>query len=122
MGSRLLRHWLTHPPRERHRAPSATPAIGALQHPGLRPAARRAAPVSDVERITARTALRQVRPRELAGLRARRWLGCRRCATVARAGAPLLDELHTRCTAAPWHRAAAAPSPTSPRCCCATAA
>ena len=69
MGSRALRHWLTHPLRERRVATQRLDAIEALQAHGI--AALRAAlrGVSDVERITARIALRQVRPRELAGLR-----------------------------------------------------
>ncbi len=70
MGSRALRHWLTHPLRERRVATQRHDAIDALQVAcvgELRDALRG---VSDVERITARIALRQVRPRELAGLRA----------------------------------------------------
>ena len=70
MGSRLLRHWMTHPARDRAQAIERHEAIVRLLDVGfetLRDALRQ---VSDVERITARTALRQVRPRELAGLRA----------------------------------------------------
>ncbi|HZT56571.1 MAG TPA: DNA mismatch repair protein MutS, partial [Burkholderiaceae bacterium] len=70
MGSRALRHWLTHPGRERRAATQRHDAIDALHTARvgeLRDALRG---VSDVERITARIALRQVRPRELAGLRA----------------------------------------------------
>ncbi len=70
MGSRTLRHWLTHPLRERGTAVARHGAIAALIAQGgetLRDALRG---VSDVERITARIALRQVRPRELTGLRA----------------------------------------------------
>ncbi|MDE2300261.1 MAG: DNA mismatch repair protein MutS, partial [Burkholderiales bacterium] len=70
MGSRALRHWLTHPQRDRTVATQRHDAIEALQAAhleGLRDALRG---VSDVERITARVALRQVRPRELTGLRA----------------------------------------------------
>ena len=70
MGSRALRHWLTHPLRERRAATQRHDAIDALhvaRVDALRDALRS---VSDVERITARVALRQVRPRELAGLRA----------------------------------------------------
>jgi DNA mismatch repair protein MutS len=70
MGSRLLRHWLTHPPRARSVALGRLAAIERLlaaDAPALRDALRG---VSDVERSTARLALRQVRPRELAGLRA----------------------------------------------------
>ena len=69
MGSRALRHWLTHPMRERAVASSRHDAIAALIAHGvdlLRAALR---DISDVERITSRLALRQVRPRELAGLR-----------------------------------------------------
>ena len=70
MGSRALRHWLTHPQRDRTVATQRHDAIEALQAAhleGLRDALRG---ISDVERITARVALRQVRPRELTGLRA----------------------------------------------------
>jgi len=70
MGSRALRQWLTHPLRERRVATQRHDAIEALQavgHDELRGALRG---ISDVERITARIALRQVRPRELTGLRA----------------------------------------------------
>ena len=70
MGSRALRHWLTHPLRARAVATQRHDAIDALLADGtvaLRDALRG---VSDVERITARIALRQVRPRELTGLRA----------------------------------------------------
>lgn len=70
MGSRALRHWLTHPSRDRATATARHDAIERLIERGgeaLREALRG---VSDVERITARIALRQVRPRELAGLRA----------------------------------------------------
>ena len=70
MGSRLLRHWLAHPPRDRSIASARHDAIDGLGRQG--PAALREAlrGISDVERITARLALRQVRPRELSGLRA----------------------------------------------------
>jgi DNA mismatch repair protein MutS len=70
MGSRALRQWLTHPLRERRVATQRHDAIDTLHTArieGLRDALRG---ISDVERITARIALRQVRPRELAGLRA----------------------------------------------------
>ncbi|HZE90918.1 MAG TPA: DNA mismatch repair protein MutS [Rhizobacter sp.] len=70
MGSRALRHWLTHPLRERTVAIQRHDALEVLldgRFESLRDALRG---VSDVERITARIALRQVRPRELTGLRA----------------------------------------------------
>ncbi|MEO8281314.1 MAG: DNA mismatch repair protein MutS [Ideonella sp.] len=69
MGSRALRHWLTHPSRERATAIDRHDAIDGLITHGtdaLRAALRN---ISDVERITSRLALRQIRPRELAGLR-----------------------------------------------------
>jgi DNA mismatch repair protein MutS len=74
MGSRALRQWLTQPQRDRATATARHDAIACLLAPAqhdqgydaLRDALRQ---MSDVERITARIALRQVRPRELAGLR-----------------------------------------------------
>ena len=76
MGSRTLKSWLLSPPRDRATAQQRLDAIGALRG-GEGPAAQ-AGPwqklrdalkgSSDVERITARIALRQVRPRELTGL------------------------------------------------------
>ncbi|MDA7414821.1 DNA mismatch repair protein MutS [Xenophilus arseniciresistens] len=75
MGSRALRRWLLAPRRDRSEARARHAAIAALQ--GL-PAGQTAAPwkllreqlknTSDVERIAARIALRQVRPRELVAL------------------------------------------------------
>ncbi|MBL8319018.1 MAG: DNA mismatch repair protein MutS [Burkholderiaceae bacterium] len=69
MGSRTLRLWLTQPARERGTATARHDAIAQLlggPADTLRDALRG---VSDVERCVARLALRQVRPRELAGLR-----------------------------------------------------
>ena len=69
MGSRLLRHWLLEPQRDRQPARERLAAIGRLrqQHWGerLRDALKG---IADAERITARIALRQVRPRELVAL------------------------------------------------------
>lgn len=69
MGSRALRHWLTHPLRERSVASARLDAIQALTACGVDPLRQALRGLSDVERITARIALRQVRPRELQGLR-----------------------------------------------------
>ena len=70
MGSRMLKGWLLSPQRERAQAQERLAAIAQLQTSGawntLREQFKGA---SDVERITARTALRQVRPRELVALR-----------------------------------------------------
>ncbi|MCH7344910.1 DNA mismatch repair protein MutS [Pelomonas sp. CA6] len=70
MGSRALRHWLLHPSRDRAPARARQEAIAALMATGFEPLREALRQVSDVERIAARIALRQVRPRELAGLRA----------------------------------------------------
>ncbi|HEU4460147.1 MAG TPA: DNA mismatch repair protein MutS [Methylibium sp.] len=70
MGSRALRHWLTHPARAREAATARHSAIAALIEHGFEPLREALRGISDVERITSRIALRQSRPRELAGLRA----------------------------------------------------
>ena len=70
MGSRALRHWLTHPLRERLVATQRNDALQVLIDQSPEPLREALRHVSDVERITARVALRQVRPRELTGLRA----------------------------------------------------
>src|SRR3954470_6193295 len=68
MGSRLLRHWLHHPLRDRAVLASRHDAVQALgQRFGEVQKALRG--FSDVERITARIALKNARPRELSGLR-----------------------------------------------------
>jgi DNA mismatch repair protein MutS len=68
MGSRLLRHWLHHPLRDRSALVARHEALACLEKHGaaVQSILRR---VSDVERITARLALKSVRPRELSGLR-----------------------------------------------------
>jgi DNA mismatch repair protein MutS len=73
MGSRLLRHWLHHPPRDASVARARQQAIGALiEAPsgasldGLRASLRQ---ISDIERITGRLALLSARPRDLSSLR-----------------------------------------------------
>jgi DNA mismatch repair protein MutS len=68
MGSRLLRNWLLTPRRDRQEARTRLGAIAALRAgpwQALRDALKGS---SDVERITARLALLQVRPRELVAL------------------------------------------------------
>jgi DNA mismatch repair protein MutS len=70
-GSRLLRHWLTHPLRVQDAAAARHVAIaGWVDDRGARLSlARDLARTADVERIAARIALASARPRELAGLR-----------------------------------------------------
>ena len=76
MGSRMLKSWLLTPRRDRAQAQQRLDAIATLRSgtvqsstlalwQGLRQQLKGSA---DVERITARTALRQVRPRELVAL------------------------------------------------------
>jgi DNA mismatch repair protein MutS len=99
MGSRALRHWLTHPPRDRRISQDRHTAIDLLLNPpdlsqsldALREALRQ---LSDAERITARIALRQVRPRELAGLRDT-LLSLPTLRERVPHGCLLLDEVHT---------------------------
>ncbi len=69
MGSRLLKHWLLTPRRDRAQALARHDAIAALREGPWQALREHLKGSSDVERITARIALRQVRPRELVGLR-----------------------------------------------------
>ncbi len=68
MGSRLLAHWLHHPLRNREVLRGRLDAVDELDeryaavHDLLKPSV-------DVERITARVALKSARPRDLSGLR-----------------------------------------------------
>ncbi len=93
MGSRLLRQWLTRPARSRAPARERHEVIAAFIEQGFEPLREALRAVSDVERITSRTALRQVRPRELAGLRAT-LAALPTLRTAAPRGTPLLDRLH----------------------------
>ncbi|MFA5082242.1 MAG: DNA mismatch repair protein MutS, partial [Hydrogenophilaceae bacterium] len=71
MGSRLLKHWLHHPLRERARRENRLAAIAALiETPeAARGIRRELRGMADLERIAARIALRSARPRDLSGLR-----------------------------------------------------
>jgi DNA mismatch repair protein MutS len=97
MGSRRLRHWLTHPERDRSTASRRHDAIAQLLAQGFAPLRDALRGVSDVERITARVALRQVRPRELSGLR-HTLASLPALRQQAPRGAPLLDTLHAALT------------------------
>jgi DNA mismatch repair protein MutS len=90
MGSRLLRHWLHHPLRDRRELERRHDAVQALlgREAGVRKALKG---FSDVERIAARVALKNVRPRELAGLRDSLGLLGRLRQEIP--ASPLLDEL-----------------------------
>jgi DNA mismatch repair protein MutS len=69
MGSRMLKCWLLEPRRERTQAQQRLEAIAFLREGLWQRLRGELKGCSDVERITARIALRQVRPRELVGLR-----------------------------------------------------
>lgn len=69
MGSRALKGWLLEPQRDRTQATQRLEAIGMLREGPWERLRAELKGVSDVERITARIALRQVRPRELVGLK-----------------------------------------------------
>ena len=68
MGSRLLKNWLLAPERDRRAAQQRLAAIAALQRGPWLKLREQLKGSTDVERITARIALRQVRPRELVAL------------------------------------------------------
>lgn len=69
MGSRMLKCWMLEPRRERTQAQLRQDAIAVLRDGLWQRLRAELKGCSDVERITARIALRQVRPRELVGLR-----------------------------------------------------
>jgi DNA mismatch repair protein MutS len=93
MGSRTLRQWLLRPLRNRSVALQRHEALATLMADGLEALRDALRHISDVERITARIALRQVRPRELTGLRfTLRGLPALRT-LVPRDGASLIDAL-----------------------------
>ncbi len=68
MGSRLLANWLHHPLRDRAVLNARLQAVAALSDI-YRELNQQLKPSVDVERITARIALRSARPRDLSGLR-----------------------------------------------------
>ncbi|MFA5916095.1 MAG: DNA mismatch repair protein MutS, partial [Burkholderiales bacterium] len=93
MGSRLLRHWLHHPLRDRAVLANRHEAVEELAQSAsaaLRDALRR---IADVERISARIALKSARPRDLSGLRDSLAALPALAALVAGAAAPRLSEL-----------------------------
>jgi len=101
MGSRLLRHWLHHPLRDRVVLANRHAAVEELaQGVGtqLGEALRR---MADVERISARIALKSARPRDLAGLRDSLAALPRLAALLDGASAPRLSELRAALAAPP---------------------
>ena len=71
MGTRLLRHWLHHPLRDRETLTRRRDAIGVLaERPDTAATLTRLLKgCADVERISGRIALKNARPRDLSGLR-----------------------------------------------------
>ncbi|ACT51060.1 DNA mismatch repair protein MutS [Methylovorus glucosotrophus] len=70
MGARLLRHWLHHPLRDHAAIQARLEAVAALlQGDALQAPRRLLNNIGDIERITARVALKSARPRDLSGLR-----------------------------------------------------
>ncbi|MBT9598678.1 MAG: DNA mismatch repair protein MutS [Vitreoscilla sp.] len=100
MGSRALRLWLTRPARDRAVAGARHTAIAQLLSSGFEPLRDALRGISDVERIASRVALRQVRPRELAGLR-QTLLGLPALRAATPGGTPLLDTWRTHLTPDP---------------------
>ena len=105
MGSRLLRHSLHHPLRDRAALRSRLDAVGQLMgagakapHGALHEILRQCA---DVERITARIALKSARPRDLSGLRDTLELLPGLAAELAGLQAPRLGELARGCAPQP---------------------
>ncbi len=69
MGARLLRHWLHHPLRDRYAVSARHKAVTELmQHDQYLHLNSPLKAVGDIERMTARIALKTARPRDLSGL------------------------------------------------------
>ncbi len=68
MGSRALKSWLLNVARDRSMALQRIGMVGALRESAYKPLRELLKSCTDVERITARIALRQVKPRELIAL------------------------------------------------------
>ncbi len=71
MGSRLLRHWLHHPLRDRAILAERHAAVAVLieEDTARKALAQQLRQIADVERISARLALKTARPRDLSSLR-----------------------------------------------------
>src|SRR5450759_2897906 len=92
MGSRLLHHWLHHPLRDRNILRARLDAVDKLGELHLK-VHEQLKPSVDVERITARIALRSARPRDLSGLRDTLLTLPQLHAALAACDAPLINTL-----------------------------
>ena len=98
MGSRLVRHWINRPIRDREALRQRQQAIEALIHAGAAESLRTTLrDIGDMERILTRVGLRSARPRDLAQLRhaLRELPGV--TASVGRLDSPRLDTLVQSC-------------------------
>ena len=68
MGARLLRHWLHHPLQDRNLVLKRHDAIAELIKNDILILSQTLKSIGDIERITARIALKTARPRDLSGL------------------------------------------------------
>ncbi len=94
MGSRLLHQWLHHPLRDRAVLRARLDAVGTLNESTLfQDIHQQLRPCVDVERITARIALRSARPRDLSGLRDTLLALPRLHATLSGCNTPLIAAL-----------------------------
>jgi DNA mismatch repair protein MutS len=92
MGSRMLHHWLHHPLRDRNILRARLDAVDKLGELHLK-VHEQLKPSVDVERITARIALRSARPRDLSGLRDTLLTLPQLHAALAACDAPLINTL-----------------------------
>ncbi|MBY0578614.1 MAG: DNA mismatch repair protein MutS [Burkholderiales bacterium] len=92
MGSRLLRHWLHHPLKNRSAIEKRLEAVSELQADCLS-IAKLLRGCADMERITSRIALKSARPRDLSGLRDSLVLMPSLAAMLQKHEAPRLKEL-----------------------------
>ena len=93
MGSRQLRQWLLEPPRDRAVATERLDAIDELRLGLLDPVRASLKASADAQRISARIALRQVKPRELVALGITLESAGQLQQHISRAQAPLLQRL-----------------------------
>ena len=92
MGSRALKSWMLGPPRERTLAAQRLESLAALRQGPWQELREGIKGCCDVERVTARTALRQVRPRELVALQ-QSLQKAQRLSPVVAGLSPLLTQL-----------------------------
>jgi DNA mismatch repair protein MutS len=100
MGSRLLANWLHHPLRDRAVLRARLDAVDKLNE-HFRAVHEQLKPSVDVERITARIALRSARPRDLSGLRDTLLTLPQLHSTLAQCDAPLIKNLINALSANP---------------------